>query len=275
MKNISVLITVFNRKEKTMFSLKQLYASFDYFNQDKAFKLQVYLTDDGSTDGTAEAVKINYPEVIILNGNGNLFWNRGMINSWQEAAKYNPDFYLWLNDDTHLNKEAFNILFKGYDTLNDKKAILVGATKSKVDDAVTYSAEKDYKKLKPNNQLQLCDTFNGNFVFIPNSVYNKIGMLDSYYAHSLGDFAYGWKATRSNIKSYLLSDYIGYCEPNVGVKACFDANVPLVKRLKNLYSPLGCNPKEFFHFDYNYFGLTQALKHYLSIHLKTFFPKLR
>lgn len=273
MKKISVLITVFNRKEKTLFCLKQLVQSFDFFNQNGEYKLEVFLTDDGSTDGTAEAVKTKYPEVLVIQGDGNLFWNRGMIHSWEVAAKTNPDFYLWLNDDTHLNKEAFVTLFKDYSSLNDKNAILVGATNSKENGALTYSAEKNYVKLKPTNQLQLCDTFNGNFVFIPDSVYNKIGMLDPYYSHSLGDFAYGWKATRAHVKSYLLTDYIGYCEPNIGIKACFDINIPFRKRLKNLYSPLGCNPKEFFHFDYNYFGLFQAIKHFVSIHLKAIFPK--
>jgi len=50
---IAVLITVFNRKEKTLSCLKSL------FNQklDKKITLKVFLTDDNSSDGTADAVK--------------------------------------------------------------------------------------------------------------------------------------------------------------------------------------------------------------------------
>ena len=46
-----------------------------------------------------EAVGKMFPQVHIIKGDGNLFWNRGMYMAWQAAIKEKDyDFYLWLND---------------------------------------------------------------------------------------------------------------------------------------------------------------------------------
>ena len=73
---IAVLYTCFNRKAHTLSSLKCLFASLDYYNniaKDK-ISITVYLTDDGCTDGTVEAICRVYPDkdIIILKGDGNL-----------------------------------------------------------------------------------------------------------------------------------------------------------------------------------------------------------
>lgn len=55
MKTIAILLTVFNRKEKTLECLKRIYQQLNIEN----LKLEIYLTNDGCTDGTPEAIK-NY-----------------------------------------------------------------------------------------------------------------------------------------------------------------------------------------------------------------------
>jgi GT2 family glycosyltransferase len=77
----AVLITCHNRKPKTLACLAAL------FNQELSpeVTIDVYLVDDGSTDGTAEAVHQAYPQVKILQGDGSLFWNRGMRKAFAEA----------------------------------------------------------------------------------------------------------------------------------------------------------------------------------------------
>jgi len=99
---IAVLITCHNRKPKTLACLTAL------FNQTppSSATTDVYLVDDGSTDGTAEEVHQAYPQVKILQGDGSLFWNGGMRKAFSEALKYDYDYYLWLNDDTILYPEA-------------------------------------------------------------------------------------------------------------------------------------------------------------------------
>lgn len=123
MKKIAILITVHNRKEKTLACLKNLYAQ----QLPNAVEIEVYLTDDGCTDGTVEAIRIHYPQTNIIKGDGNLFWNRGMYEAWCVAEKKDYDYYLWLNDDTILFETAIVSLLSTSDKMGDY-SIIVGYT---------------------------------------------------------------------------------------------------------------------------------------------------
>ena len=59
MKSIAVLLTVFNRKDKTLQSLERLYKLLPLDD----IQVDVYLTDDGCTDGTPEALTEYFPQV--------------------------------------------------------------------------------------------------------------------------------------------------------------------------------------------------------------------
>ena len=112
--SIATIITCHNRKEKTLTCLT------DLMNQDviSDIDLNVYLVDDGSTDSTGNAVKQNFPQVNVLQGDGTLYWNGGMRFAFSEAMKNNYDYYLWLNDDTFLYSNAIKLLLE---TSNDMK----------------------------------------------------------------------------------------------------------------------------------------------------------
>ena len=49
-------------------------------NQDgiREVKLQVYLVDAGSNDGTAEAIEDQYPDIRLIRRDNTLFWCGGM-----------------------------------------------------------------------------------------------------------------------------------------------------------------------------------------------------
>jgi GT2 family glycosyltransferase len=104
--SIAVLMTCHNRKLKTLVTLESLFKQ----TLTSEIALSVYLVDDGSTDGTSEGVQQKYPQVKLFSGDGNLFWNGGMRIAFSEAMKDEPDYYLWLNDDTVLAPEALNTL---------------------------------------------------------------------------------------------------------------------------------------------------------------------
>ena len=71
---IAVLMTVHNRKHETLACLKSLFQAKIPEN----YSIEVFLTNDGCTDGTPEEIRLLYPSVHILNGSGELYWNRGM-----------------------------------------------------------------------------------------------------------------------------------------------------------------------------------------------------
>ena len=270
-RSIAVLITCHNRKEKT---LKCLQALFHQKGLCNFYQIEVFLVDDGCTDGTPEAIRLDFPQVIIIQGNGKLYWNRGMQLAWKTAAASKDfDYYLWLNDDTFLFENTLENLFnKTFPT-----SIVCGATKSSILENATYGgiSTKNNKTLIPNGSYQNADYCNGNCVLIPRYVFEKLGNLDPIFQHALGDFDYSLRAKKNGIFIKVAPEFVGICESHELTPKWRTYSLNMINRLKNLYKPLsGCCPPEFFVFDKRHNGLFTACLHYFTIHLRCLFPFL-
>src|SRR5262245_41763769 len=101
---VAVLVTCHNRKPKTLGSLAALYGQ----QLEEGVQLDVFLVDDGSSDGTSEAVAVRFPAVHITRGSGDLYWVGGMRAAYEAASRADYDYHLWLNDDTILYPTAIN-----------------------------------------------------------------------------------------------------------------------------------------------------------------------
>lgn len=263
MYQVAVLLTCFNRKERTIQCLEHLF----YLNKN----VNIYLVDDNSTDGTFEAVTTQFPEVIILKGNGNLFWNRGMHLAWTEAAKKDYDYYLWLNDDVLLYPNCFEELYECI-KITDGKAIIAGIIES-VDRKITLygGTDKNKKLIQPNGKLNPITNLNGNVVLVPKYVFNKIGIFDPVYNHDLGDVDYGLRAQKMDIGVFTTRIPIASGEKN---SICRERQnqTTLTKRFKKLYSPLGSNPNIIFYYRKKYYGVSNAILFYAFIHFINIIP---
>ena len=70
----------------------------------------------------SEAIGTCFPNVNLVQGSGDLFWNQGMRLAWNTAIKVRDfDFYLWLNDDTIIDREGLLKLFEDYFKQKRKK----------------------------------------------------------------------------------------------------------------------------------------------------------
>lgn len=269
---LAILMTCHNRKESTIVCLESLFNNELPVN----FNIDVFLVDDGSTDGTTAAVNTAFPNVIVIKSSGDLFWNRGMRLAWKTAsAKEDFDFYLWLNDDLELKNDSFEIIFNDYNKLNNDKSILSGVCASK-DNLITYGGYSlgSKQRILPNGNIQECDFFNGNFVLVPRSVFSEIGMLDKIFHHAKGDFDYGLRAKQNGIKSYITSNIIGYCERHEDLPVWCNRNVSLSKRINAFYSPLGIDPYRTFIFKKRHYGFLISVYHLIIIHVRLFLPSI-
>ncbi len=256
MKTIATLLTVHNRKEKTLQCLRCLYKQLPV----EGYKLDVYLTDDGCTDGTPKAIREEFPQVTIINGDGLLFWNRGMYAAWTKAVETaDYDYYLWLNDDTFLFDDALFRLFSSSRN-HDDKAIIVGSSCSIINNSIiTYGGilTRNGRIIDVKEEHE-CDTFEGNIVLIPKYVYRKIGMNDYIFHHAVGDNDYGYRASEAGIKIYTGKGAFGTCEKHDKPAKWTDPNMSLCVRWKDYFSPYGSTYKEYFIFRHRHFGLLSA-----------------
>jgi GT2 family glycosyltransferase len=219
--HIAVLMTCHNRRERTLACLDSLEAQTGL---DHAV-LQVVLVDAGSTDGTREAVAQRFPEVRIVARGPELFWNGGMRVALAVAYQADPDYYLWLNDDVELDRDAVATLVATHRGLTDEHRvplILAGSTRDPVDGSVTYGGvnrphrlrRMRYELVIPDGVPRPVETMNGNCVLVPRSVVGRIGNLASAYVHAFGDYDYGHRARHAGCEVWIPSGTVGTCSRN-------------------------------------------------------------
>jgi len=266
--SIAVLITCYNRFETTKTCLENLFAQNGLGEK---YTIDVFLVDDNSHDATADRISIIFPQIQLINGTGNLYWNRGMRLAWQRASEKEVfDYFLWLNDDTFLFSDSITMMLAGVHS----NAVVVGSTINSNRTLITYGGfSKNHKQMVPSGTFELCHYFNGNCVLIPREVFIIVGMLDPFFHHALGDFDYAKRARKFNVDLLIAPVAIGICDSHPEIPNWTNSKFSLYKRVAFLYNPLsGCHPKEFFQYEKRHYGLLLAIYHYLTIHLRLFFP---
>jgi len=283
-KNIAVLLTCYNRREITLACLEALF----FQELPGNIHLAVFLVDDGSTDGTGEAVKRKFPAVHVIAGSGNLYWCGGMRMAWNVAMRQDFDFYWWLNDDTLLLPDALTTLLGAVNVIAEKSnacnGIIVGSTFNPETGVRTYGGciqvkEKsfDFTPVVPSGSLEPCDTFNGNCVLVSRGAFRELGNLSPEFTHAMGDTDYGLRAKGKNIPMWVAPKYIGTCCNNP-TPSWMENALPLRKRIKNLNGPKGLPPREWSLFCRRHTGWRwpyKVMKVYLRVLAPTTWDRLR
>lgn len=216
---VAVIVCCFNRREQTLGCLQAV--QNQCLRSD--YRITIYLLDDGSTDGTSEAVSCDFPSVNILSGSGALYWNGGMRVAFEAAIKHKFDFYLWMNDDTKITVDALEKLLATFDEKNqisEKPPIVVGATSNESGSKTTYGGVNrsswykpvSYRLIGADSKAIECDSMNGNCVLIPSDVVSSIGNLDPAFQHYMGDHDYGHRAQKAGHPIWLAPGFVGVCE---------------------------------------------------------------
>lgn len=247
---IYIVIPVHNRKEFTkncLLSLrKQTYQNF-----------KTVIIDDGSTDGTAEMLANDFPEVQVIKGDGNLWWTAATNLGVKYALENNADYVLTLNNDTIAIEDFLEKMIYWADKTPNS---LLGAFAIDADTKKpVYGGEiinwkwansKFLLDILPKEQwhgLHEVTHFPGRGLLIPIEVFKKIGFFDEkHFPHYAADYDFTHRAIRAGYRVYCNFDAKLIIYPDVSG----DAENRKKKSLKNYYNHLfgikgGANLKVF------------------------------
>lgn len=224
--DIAVILTCFNRKAKTIACLEGLYSAQKTFS-DAEISLSVYLTDDGCTDGTPQAVcdTFKHKDITIMQGDGNMYWAGGMRFAWNEALKKKDkwDFYLLLNDDTTPMDNMFHELIDAHNyslQTFGKPGIYSGVT-CDIDnpEIITYGGTVwinrffgTERRVSPNGKPTEVDKTNANILLVSKEVVSTIGIFYEGFIHGAADYDYSIHAKKTGFTVLITSHVCGKCE---------------------------------------------------------------
>lgn len=279
-KEIAVLLTCHNRKRKTLACLQSFFAA----DKPNNYRFKIYVVDDGSTDGTADAIKAFYPAIRVVVGDGSLFWAGGMRLAWKTALNEKEyDAFLLLNDDVLLKKDFLcNLIATEEFALKEdgKTGIYSSATIDGVTKEFTYGAYNVTKHLfkmrihfvVPTNAPEPCQLTNANILWISKETVDAIGILDNNYTHAIADFDYSLRAIEKGIPVYLTPHLGGLCSNDHSINQEI-VDAPLKERIAYLKSPKGLSYNEYLYYIRKHFPFFLPIE-FTTLWFRTLFPKM-
>ena len=173
--------------------------------------LNIIVADNGSTDGSIELLKSEYPGVILIDNKENIGFAAGNNRAIEYAISQNADFVLLANNDIYIDNpglisqiiedisscnidnvgvygiqernyfEQGNVISNGWILFEDmqKENKQFNNSRSNLD----MSIKKPYK---------VVDFVSGSFILIDSKVFNICGLLDEafYMYHEEAEFCY-------------------------------------------------------------------------------------
>ncbi|MEQ9441135.1 MAG: glycosyltransferase family 2 protein [Cyclobacteriaceae bacterium] len=203
-RKIYIVIPVYNNVKYTLRCLarleKQSYANY-----------QTIVVDDGSSDGTRSQIEDKYPDVIVLSGDGNLWWTGATNMGVQYALEHakSNDFVLALNNDLEVKENYLVELVNSYDK---HQPCLVGSISVHLNDPQKVAflgvrwnpytaksrpsvAHAQYSKIVHQYESIPTDALPGRGMLIPIEVFGKIRLFDfDRFPQYLADYDFSRRA---------------------------------------------------------------------------------
>lgn len=102
---VVIIVLTWNQRDLTLACLESL-KGMDYPSD----RLKIVVVDNGSSDGTAEALIDQYPEVVLLANNDNLGFAEGNNVGLRYALRQDAEYIMLLNNDTIVNVDLLEHL---------------------------------------------------------------------------------------------------------------------------------------------------------------------
>jgi len=180
--DVAVVIPTYNRAKDLLGCVDSVYAQ-------TGIRPLVIVINDGSSDNTTTLVQARCPDIVVLEGDGNLWWSGATNLGIEYAILHKIKYVLLLNDDNILGDGSLSTLL-GY--AEQHPGVIIGSiVLIKDTQMIAYAGGgvdwmrggtflMDYRQ--PYHQ-QYNDVFNVGFlggqgVLIPMSVFERVGRFD-------------------------------------------------------------------------------------------------
>lgn len=189
---VTVNILSYNRKEELKNTLQKVYGQ-DYKN------IEVIVVDNASCDGSAEMVRNDFPNAILIKMQKNIG-----IAGWNEGFKIAKGEYILVLDD---------------DSYPDKDSITCGIETFKLQDELGILAYNIF-----NNRIEKSETekfleepyfFVGCGAMIKKEVIEKVGLFNKYYFIYLHELDYSARCYNAGFKIKYFPDAVVYHNQNL------------------------------------------------------------
>lgn len=182
---------------------------------------KIVIVDDDSSDGSYEYITENFPETVLIKGNGDLWWTGATNEGVKYAIENNFDYVLTINNDSVPSPELLaSLVGCAIKTPNS----LIGSVIYRSDTKKIWSLgghldwngrylfvlnnyDDDPSILKNLQNPYPVEILNGNGTLIPVSVFKKIGLYNvKYTPHYHADSEIVLRASKFGYKAYICLD---------------------------------------------------------------------
>ena len=220
-RRVVVVIPVHNRRDITVAGVASL------CDADRAgIDLTVIVIDDGSTDGTADAVHTACPDAVIVSGDGSLHYAGGTNLGLEHALRTTPEFVITANDDALFDHR---VLVEMVACADRHPGSMIGALLTTTDrPEFAFQVGLHFSRRfggwqvpqswrvdeLPTPDFEV-ETLVGNFLLIPGALVASVGLMDSIrFPIGAADVQWVRQMQRAGRRCVIASRARVRCRPN-------------------------------------------------------------
>ncbi len=260
--SLAVVIPTFNRKTYLRTLLDQLLRQ-----EGSDFRLSVVVVVDGSTDGTDELLRTEFPAVHVVPGTGQWWFTRCVNEGIRFARQHlSVDQILVMNDDSELDTSYVSTLLRCYREAGPRSVLGSLSVTRDAPARVTFSGNPRTLRwlmkqdpyvpfMTPYRPAQFTglhptQTLNGRGMLLPVAVLDEIGLFDERRFPQYGsDDDMALRAVTAGIPTYVAWEAVVYDHTGMTSAGTVYLRPPLKTFLKSFFNPYSVNSlTKTFHF---------------------------